>query len=330
MTEKIRIGLFLILILAVSVLLAGCSSNSSQASTTVATTTTTMAGPKYVAGDIVATSSTQAAPLWLILSYDQTQDQYTRAMIYKNSDGSWGYRVNSDTSPFPRADMEKVYPVKIAHVTVTSVPIVTPTAPTTVATTLSGSPPSITSISPTSGAQNSVVTLTITGNNFLNGATVEVIEAGSTPVSGTGLSVTSSQITGSFNLNGLAMGKAIVKVTNPDGQYGVTPLSNEFTIGQTPPTISTVSPTNGVLGSTVNLTITGQNFATAVNVYLGNGVLTIPCSSTTTVSSTSVTTVCVLSNANAGSWNVTLINIDGGLSSSWSTFSIANATNSSS
>jgi hypothetical protein len=224
--------------------------------------------------------------------------------------------------------MEKVYPVKIAHVTVTSVPIVTPTAPTTVATTLSGSPPSITSISPTGGAQNSVVTLTITGNNFLNGATVELIEAGSTPVSGTGISVTSSQITGSFNLNGLAMGKAIVKVTNPDGQYGVTPLSNEFTIGQTPPTISTVSPTSGTLDTTVNLTITGQNFANAVNVYLGNGTLSIPCSSTTFVTSSQVTTVCVLSSqsgAAIGSWNVTLMNIESDLSSSWSTFSITNS-----
>jgi len=323
MTEKMRIGLLLGLILVACVFFAGCSSQSSSTNTAVATTPTTMPSPLYVAGDIV-TSSTLTVH-WLILSYDQTSDQYDRAMIYQNSDGSWGYRLNSDTDQFPRANMEKLYPVKVAHVTVTSVPIVTPTVPTTVQTTLSGSPPSITSISPTGGAQNSVVTLTITGSSFQSGATVELLQAGFAPVFGTGVSISSSQITGSFNLNGLDMGQVNVEVTNPDGQKATLPSA--FTIGQTPPTISGVTPNTGALSASIPLTITGSNFATAVTVFLGQGTLEIPCSSTTTVSSTQVTTTCDLSNPNAaiGSWNLTLINADSGLSSSWSTFSITNS-----
>jgi len=324
MTEKTGIGLLLGLILAACVLLAGCSSQSSSGSTTVTTTTTTMPGPLYVAGDIVAKSSTQTAPLWLILSYDSASDQYERALIYQNSDGSWGYRVNSASDTLPRADMEKIYPVKVAHVTATSVPIVTPTAPPTVQTTI-GSLPSITAVSPTSAAQNAIVSLTITGSNFQSGATVRLVQPGFAPVVGSGVSVSSSQISGTFNLNGLGMGLVNIEVINPDGGSAILPSA--FTIGKTPPTITGVTPTTGALGSSVPITITGTNFATAVTVFLGQGSLTIPCSSTTATSTSVVTTTCDLSNSNAaiGSWNVTLINIDGGQSGTWSTFSITNS-----
>jgi hypothetical protein len=324
MTGKMRIWLLFGLILVACVLLAGCSSQSSSENTVV-TTPTTIPAPMYVAGDIVAKSSTQAAPLWLILSYDQTPDQYERTLVYQNPDGSWGYRVNSNSDTLDRADMEKLYPVKVAHVAVTSVPIVTPTVPTTVQTTVSGSPPSITSVSPTSAAQNAIVSLTIAGSNFQSGATAELVQPGYTPVVGSGLSVSSTQITGSFNLNGLDMGVVNVEVRNPDGQS--TTLPGAFTIGQTPPVISGVTPTTGALNSSVSLTIDGTNFADAVKVFLGLGSSEIDCTNTQTVSSNQVTTTCDLSNSNAatGSWNVTLVNIDGGQSSSWSTFSITNS-----
>ena len=161
MGDKLSYGLLFSIALIAVVLIAGCSSSSPTATTPVPT-----AAPvnKFVAGDIIAksTSSTDQ-PLYLILSYDKAKDMYTRAFIYKNTDGSWGHRINIKNDTFSRADMEKVYPAKIAHVALTSVPIVTATIPVAVTTTYSSSAPAITKISPTSGGIGTTMTMTITG-----------------------------------------------------------------------------------------------------------------------------------------------------------------------
>lgn len=90
------------------------------------TPTTTTPIPKFVAGDIAAKSSTQADPLWLILSYDKNTDEYKRALIYKNADGKWGHRSDNKSEKMSRADMEKIYPVKITRVPVSLMTVMTP------------------------------------------------------------------------------------------------------------------------------------------------------------------------------------------------------------
>ena len=137
MTEKIPYALLISICLIVGVLVAGCSS---QAPVTTPVPTTTAPQAKYVAGDIVAKSSdTTDKSLYMILGYDPVSDEYSRAWIYKNADGSWGHRIDDSTSKTTRTIIEKTYPVKIAHVSVAGILIVTPTIPTAVPTTYSGS-----------------------------------------------------------------------------------------------------------------------------------------------------------------------------------------------
>ena len=184
MENKVRNGLLICALLVFAVLIAGCSDQSS-AGTTTPVPTTAISGAKFAAGDIIAKSASSTDQmLYVITQYDANSGMYTRAWIYKNADGSWGHFIDSKTEKIERTLVEKVYPVKIAHVTVSSIPIVTPTIPPTVVTTISGSTPSVTGISPASGAKDATVGVTITGTNFETGATAKL-----TPVSYTHLTL---------------------------------------------------------------------------------------------------------------------------------------------
>ena len=130
MREKLSYGLLISIILIATILIAGCSSSSPTTTTPVPTTAT---ANKFAAGDIIAKSSTSTEqPLYVILAYDSKKDMYTRAFVYKNADGSWGHRVDIRNETVPRSLVEKVYPAKITHVALTSVPIVATTIPTEV------------------------------------------------------------------------------------------------------------------------------------------------------------------------------------------------------
>ena len=323
MSRTSHYGLLLFLILILCVFFAGCSSQNTT--TTTKTVTTTQAGPEYTAGDIVTNTASSAT--WLIVSYDSSTDQYERALLVKNSDGSWG-RVTTTTDEFPRAEMEKLYPVKLSHVSATSVTVATPTIPTTVVTTLSGSGPAITAISPTSGATGTSASITITGTNFQNGATASLVQPGHLPVQATSTSVSSTQITGTFDLSSLAAGMTNVEVTNPDSQS--TTLQNAFTIGAASPVISSFSPTSADLGATsVAFSITGQNLADtwAITLVSSDGSQQVPCASLSTPTSTGVT--CVLSipdSITTGAYTVKVMTSDDTSGTSTSTFAINNAT----
>jgi hypothetical protein len=324
MQKTVKCGLILGLILLVGVFFAGCSDQSSGTYTPVTTTTTPTA--HYSAGDIVAKTASQS-PFWLILSYDSTTDQYSRALIYKNTDGSWGHRNDASNDTLVRASMEKLYPVKVSHVDLSSVPIVTPTVPTAVPTTLLGSGPRITAVSPASAAVNTPVSLTITGTNFLPGATVSLTQPGSPTIQATGVSVTTSQITCMANLNGLSAGILSIRVTNPDRQYDE--LDNGFTIGAAPPGITSVVPATGGLGLTVSLTITGTNFENPATVTLSlAGATNIVCQNTVTTPPSQITcSLPIPSTATTGGYNLTVLNSGSGKSATWNgVFSVINAT----
>ena len=116
---KIFILFSIFLIIAVS--MTGCSDNpDTTPSDTVAATTTE--GPLYTAGDVVRSATGSESPAWLVVSYDPAADSYARALIYKNTDGSYGYRTSPNTELSKRTAMEKVFTVKITTVTVGSVP----------------------------------------------------------------------------------------------------------------------------------------------------------------------------------------------------------------
>lgn len=106
-------------------------------------------------------------------------------------------------------------------------PTATPThTPTFTPTPL---PPTVSGIVPDSGGNESIVSATISGSNFQDGATALLRRTGYDDILGTAVTVVSEgQITCQLNLRGAAPGPYDVVVTNPDGGSGA--LNNGFSI----------------------------------------------------------------------------------------------------
>jgi len=329
MTDRFRFGFLICLILITGVFIAGCSDESSQTVVTPVVTTTPAA--HFTAGDIVAkTNSGGESQLYVITKYDSVKDEYERAWIYKNSDGSWGHFIDNKKELVDREIVDKVYPATVAHVSLAAIPIVTPTFATPAPTVHSGSAPTVTAISPTSGATDATVTVSITGTNFQTGAVPKLIQPGSPVVTGTGVSVASTSIGCTFNLYGMETGSYNVVVSNPDGQSGT--LQRAFTIGEAAPIISSVSPREMEINAQGGLVIMGQNFKEGIKVVLIRGTAEIPCVSPATTSDTRVTCDLDLNevrnkDVTFGEWDVKVINIEGSQSGIWTKkFTITNVT----
>src|SRR4029077_9328211 len=104
--------------------------------------------------------------------------------------------------------------------------------------------------------------VTITGTNFVTGATVTIGGAAATNVA----VVNSTSITARTPAH--TAGAATVTVTNPNSETGS--LNNAFTYASTTmPTIGAVTPNSGsTLGGTT-VTITGTNFVAGATVTMG-------------------------------------------------------------
>jgi hypothetical protein len=315
------------LLIVTSATLAGCSDDSSSAEKTTPTPAHPVA--KYQEGDIIATpSSAGASSLYVILKYDAAADQYTRAVIEKNADGSWGYRSSDRTEKISRAALEKIYTVRAGHVVISILPVITPTILMDSVQNPSGKPPSISKITPTSAVRDSVVSVTIAGSGFQNGATVRLFKAGSLPINATVTSVTAFDITCHFNLNGKSAGSYNLIVLNPDGQSDSRQAI--FTVGEAAPVIAGMYPVTGALGHSIPLTISGQNFRTEVKVSFLKDSTELVCDNPLSMESSKITCTLDLSKnrgASAGEWNVTVINIRDGQRGSWlKKFMVTNAT----
>ena len=330
MTDQFRFGIPICLILVIGVFFAGCSSDSSTASTTPVPTTA--AGAQYSPGDIIAKTASGGEQLYVITKYDSVKDEYERAWIYKNADGSWGHFIDSRTDRSTRMIIEKVYPVKVGHVTISSIPVVTQTVPTAVQTTYVGASPVVSSVSPTNGAKDATVTVTITGKNFQTGAIPKLVSPGSVPVTGSAVSVTPTSITCTFVLKGLEAGSANINVLNPDGRSDT--LQNSFMVGEASPIISSISPSTAELNDEeASYTINGQNFDAAVIVSFIKGSTQILCINAKDVDSTKVTCGPISfgsgNGATTGSWDVKVTNIESSRSGTLTQkFTVTNATSS--
>jgi hypothetical protein len=261
----------------------------------------------------------------MITSYDSSSDLYARVQVVENSGGTWSQPTGT-TDNFPRTDMERLYPVLLTQVSVASVPVVTATIPTTVQTTLSGSGPIVSSVSPTTGAVGTSLSITITGSNFVNGATVRLVQPGLQPVSASGVSVTATQITGTINLAGLNAGPANVQVINPDGRSAL--LNSAVTIGEATPTISSINPTSGSQGQSYTLALNGQLFSNVqlVNLVSSDGLTQIPCTNPSAAATTISCSLALSDSVNPGVYNVEVITSDGTTGTLNSAFTINNAT----
>ena len=125
--------------------------------------------------------------------------------------------------------------------------------------------PTLTSVAPNQGTQGTTVAVTLTGTNFVVGATTVAVSGAGVTV--TGVTVGSStSLTANFVLDGTAaLGARTVTVTTACGTSG----PQTFTVNLPVPTLTTVAPSQGMRGTTVAVTLTGTNFvvgATTVNV----------------------------------------------------------------
>lgn len=325
MTKRFWYGILISLFLIFGVLIAGCSDQSTDGTTTPVTTTAPEV--KYAAGDIIApTSSSSAQMLYVIINYDRSSDEYTRQLIYKNADGSWGHFVNNKTEKIARTLVEKAYPVKISQVKISSIAVVTPTILTTVTITPSGNSPVVSGISPSRGGTDATIAVTITGSNFQSGATVKLMRAGDPLILATGVSVSSAtKIDCTLKLTGAEKGGYNVIVTNPDGQSDT--LVGAFTVGEPAPLITGVVPVNGVYNDTLNLVITGQYFKDPAKVSLTKGADQMETYNVQWVDATKL--LCVLKipfGVPTGDWNVTVFNIADEQSVTWNHAFKVNAT----
>jgi hypothetical protein len=172
-----------------------------------------------------------------------------------------------------------------------------------VSLTLTVPTPTISDISPSSGISGATAGITLTGTNFLQGATVSF---GGTPVSP--VSLTSTQIVIVVGLS--SVGPQSVTVSNPGGQ-----ASNAvtFTVNAPPPpppppaapAITQISPNSGNAGAVVPVMLTGTGFTGLSAITVSGTAITV--TNVQAISSTTATaTFSIAGNAAPGSVNVTV------------------------
>ncbi|MEK7689748.1 MAG: IPT/TIG domain-containing protein, partial [Bdellovibrionota bacterium] len=175
------------------------------------------------------------------------------------------------------------------------------TNPDTQAATLAsqfffGLPPTVTAVSPSAGALAGGGTLTLTGSNFITGATVSV----------GGISCTSPAIISTTSMT-CTLGAATaavtgsVVVTNPDTQTST--LASAFSY-RGPPTITSVSPSTWVTIGGTAITIAGTGFMAGAVATLDS----TACTSVTVASATQIT--CTTAAHTSGAVTVAVTNTE--------------------
>src|SRR5580765_2799603 len=133
-------------------------------------------------------------------------------------------------------------------------------------------PPTVTSISVNSGVQGQSVPVTLTGTNFIAGATIGLSGAGITVSSTTVVSAT--QITATFTIAGnAATGAQNVTVTTSAGTSGAQAFTVNLNLA--PPTLTSISPNNGAQGQSVPVMLTGTNFVAGATISLSGAGITV-------------------------------------------------------
>lgn len=173
--------------------------------------------------------------------------------------------------------------------------------------------PSITSITPNTARNDGPVSITdLSGRGFLGGASVRLKRNGYPDIVAQNVSVINlNKITCDFPIGGASTGTWNVEVSNPDGSYST--LSNAFTISYPPPSIASITPSQGTNTGDVNITdLSGTNFIPGATVKLSKiGSSEFYANSVTVVSPTKITCVLPLAGKDTGLWNVTVTNPDG-------------------
>ncbi|AUN98452.1 hypothetical protein C0V70_10115 [Bacteriovorax stolpii] len=155
--------------------------------------------------------------------------------------------------------------------------------------------PVIYNVSPSSGFSVGATDITITGNNFLAGATIDM--GGSV----CGNVTVQNSTTIKCKTSAHAAGTVNVKVTNSDSQAYT--LLNGFYYTETPTVkVNSIYPSGGPIAGGTTINISGQYFLSGASVDIGG----VACGNVNVVSSYNIT--CVTSSRAAGTVNVTVTN----------------------
>jgi hypothetical protein len=132
--------------------------------------------------------------------------------------------------------------------------------------TINNPVPTLTSVAPTSGVLGQSVNLVLTGTNFIAGS---IVNFGANADAGGVVSNGGNTLTITIPAAQLSAAGAVnVTLTNPAPGGGTT-AAQVFTVNNPVPTLTSVAPTSGVLGQSVNLVLTGTNFIAGSIVNFG-------------------------------------------------------------
>jgi len=135
----------------------------------------------------------------------------------------------------------------------------------TIPFTLTPTIPVLASITPSLGVPGTVVAVRINGTGFSSGMTIDA---------GDGIAVSAVASFGSFTnatftiANSASAGVHNVAITNSVG----TSNAVQFTVVNQAPTLTSVTPNSGILGTTVAITIDGINFVAPLTINAGSGI----------------------------------------------------------
>ncbi|MFA5267729.1 MAG: PGF-pre-PGF domain-containing protein [Methanoregula sp.] len=173
--------------------------------------------------------------------------------------------------------------------------------------------PMVTAITPDAGMNISAISITnLAGSGLLAGAEVRLVRAGHANITATDVTVASpAQITCTLPITGAEAGAWDVVVTNPDGQEAVLP--GGFTVTPAAPTVTGITPNNGLNVSIVSITnLAGSGFQTGAAVVLMRaGYANITATSVVTAGSTRITCILPITHSGTGAWDVVVTNPDG-------------------
>jgi len=146
--------------------------------------------------------------------------------------------------------------------------------------------PTLTTITPTTGVQNTNVNVTITGTNFVPNGTNVAVNGNGVTVSNVNVT-TSTSLTATFAIaSGATLGAHSVTAMSSSG----TSNSVAFTVLPPAPTLTSVSPSTGIQNTNVLVTLTGTNFVAGMTVDAGADItVTLPTVSSATLATTTLT-----------------------------------------
>lgn len=174
--------------------------------------------------------------------------------------------------------------------------------------------PTISSISPNSGLDNSVVTAVIEGTKFRKNLQVSLSQNGEEIIATDVKFISTKKIECTFDLNYQKSGSWDLVVTNI-AKYTKKPktavLKGAFTIISTAPSISSIEPNNAFNDRTASILIKGANFNSESVFIIKNDVTGIVASSVTVNSAEEATAQFNLKGIDPDTYSIAVTNADG-------------------